>query len=91
MAGSKSRKLNHSQFPVLEARTLRVSQASVRKKWTKVPVNSQLRIKQLIHSIERSVKQEDGAGTKALEVQLALMNVAETFVPPFPSAEYSSN
>lgn len=66
------------QFAALQPRTLNVSQSAIKKKWIKLPESSQLRVKQLFRTIERSVQHRDSGA--ALDVQLAIDSVANMFV-----------
>jgi hypothetical protein len=77
MAASKPSRRTR-QFAVLQPRTLNVSQSVIKKRWTKLPETSQLRIKQLFQSIERSVQHRDGGA--AVDVQSVVDNVASMFV-----------
>src|SRR3954452_1967585 len=76
MAASKSsRPTRH--YATLQPRTLNVAQSAIRKKWTKLPENSQLRVKQLLRSIELSVQKDSRAG---LEAQLIIDDITNTYV-----------
>jgi hypothetical protein len=76
MAASKSsRPTRH--YATLQPRTLNVAQSAIRKKWTKLPENSQLRVKQLFRSIELSVHKDSRAG---LEAQLIIDDITNTYV-----------
>lgn len=76
MAASKSSR-HTRHYATLQPRTLNVAQSAIRKKWTKLPENSQLRVKQLLRSIELSVHKDSRAG---LEVQLIIANIANMYV-----------
>lgn len=76
MAASKSSR-HTRQYATLQPRTLKVAQSAIRKKWTKLPENSQLRVKQLLRSIELSVQKDSRAG---LEVQLIINDIANMYV-----------
>jgi hypothetical protein len=77
MAASKPSR-RPRQFAALQPRTLAISQAAIKKKWTKLPESSQLRVKQLFRSVERSIQHKDGRA--AIEVQLVVDNVVDMFV-----------
>jgi hypothetical protein len=57
---------------------LAVSQAAIKKKWTKLPEASQLRVKQLFRSVERSIQCKDAGA--AVEVQSVVDNMANMLV-----------
>jgi hypothetical protein len=64
-------------YATLQPRTLNVAQSAIRKKWTKLPENSQLRVGQLLRSIELSVQKDSRAG---LEVQSITSDIANMYV-----------
>lgn len=66
------------QYAALQPRTLNVSQSAIKKRWTKLPEASQLRVKQLFRSVERSVMHKDGLA--ATDVQSVVGSVANMFV-----------
>ena len=76
MAASKSSR-HTRHYATLQPRTLNVAQSTIRKKWTKLPENSQLRVKQLLRSIELSLHKDSRAG---LEVQLIIDDIANLYV-----------
>src|ERR1700733_11233082 len=57
MAASKSSR-HTRHYATLQPRTLNVAQSAIRKKWKTLPENSQLRVKQLLRSIELSVQKD---------------------------------
>ena len=77
MAASKSSGRKR-QYAALQPRTLNVAQSAIRKKWTKLPETSQLQVKQLLRSIERSIQHRDGRA--AVDIQSVVGNVATEFV-----------
>ena len=76
MVASKSSR-NTRHYATLQPRTLNVTQSTIRKKWTTLPDNSQLRVKQLLRSIELSVQKDSRAGH---EVQLIINDIANMYV-----------
>jgi hypothetical protein len=76
MAASKSSR-HTRHYATLQPRTLNVAQSAIRKKWKTLPENSQLRVKQLLRSIELSVQKDSRAGHEA---QLIINDIANTYV-----------
>jgi hypothetical protein len=53
MGASKSSRPSSLSYATLESRVAKVSEAAIRKKWKKLPENSQIRLAHLLDSVAR--------------------------------------
>jgi len=80
MANSRSKRRHREPFAILAPHTLNVSQTVIRKKWEKLPVNWQQKVKQLIQSIGRPSHSGGGKHGNSTESQTAVENMLELYV-----------
>jgi hypothetical protein len=81
----KPAKDSRGQYASLQPRVKTLKEATIRKRWKKLPIGIQAKVADLLRTVERPALTNGGSDRKNLEVQAVVSELVEEYVTSHPS------